>query len=76
MKKGDLRRFTVNDSGGGDWLGERWSVGDIFMVLEINSLHPRSSFPKQVTFLVNGTIMTGWGLPWIMTYSEALNEAG
>ena len=74
MKKGDLRRFTVNDSGGGDWLGECWSVGDIFMVLEV--VQPRSSFPKQVTFLVNSTIMTGWGLPWIMTYSEALNEAG
>ena len=74
MKKGDLRRFTVNDSGGGDWLCEGVRVGDIFMVLEV--VQPRSSFPKQVTFLVNSTIMTGWGLPWIMTYSEALNEAG
>ena len=69
MKKGDLRRFTVNVSDGG-----RWSVGDIFMVLEV--VQPRSSFPKQVTFLVNSTIMTGWGLPWIMTYSEALDETG
>ena len=74
MQPGDLRRFTVNDSGGGDWLGECWSAGDIFMVLEV--LQPRSSFPKQVTFLVNSTIMTGWGLPWIMTYSEALDETG
>ena len=75
MKKGDLRRFTVNDSGADVHLvGERWSVGDIFMVLDI--VQPRSSFPKQVTFLVNSTIMTGWGLPWLMTYSEALNEAG
>ena len=74
MQPGDLRRFTVNDSGGGDWLGECWSAGDIFMVLEV--VQPRSSFPKQVTFLVNSTIMTGWGLPWLMTYSEALNEAG
>ena len=69
MKKGDLRRFTVNVSD-----GEGWRAGDIFMVLEV--VQPRSSFPKQVTFLVNSTIMTGWGLPWIMTYSEALNEAG
>ena len=69
MKPGDLRRFTVNVG-----IGERWSAGDIFMVLEV--VQPRSSFPKQVTFLVNSTIMTGWGLPWIMTYSEALNEAG
>ena len=69
MKKGDLRRFTVNVSDGG-----RWSVGDIFMVLEV--VQPRSSFPKQVTFLVNSTIMTGWGLPWIMNNSEDLNEAG
>ena len=74
MKPGDLRRFTVNDSGGGDWLGECWSAGDIFMVLEV--VQPRSSFPKQVTFLVNSTIMTGWGLPWIMNNSEVLNEAG
>lgn len=71
MKTGDLRRFTVNVG-----VGERWNAGDIFMVLEINSLHPRSSFPKQVTFLVNSTIMTGWGLPWIMNNSEALDEAG
>lgn len=75
MKKGDLRRFTVNDSGADVHLvGERWSVGDIFMVLEV--VQPRSSFPKQVTFLVGGRIEEGWGLPWIMNTSEALDEAG
>ena len=75
MKKGDLRRFTVSDiDSARDDVGERWNVGDIFMVLEV--VQPRSSFPKQVTFLVNSTIMTGWGLPWIMTYSEDLNETG
>ena len=75
MKPGDLRRFTVNDSGGGDWLGERWSVGDVFVVLEVVAI-PRSSFPRQVTFLVGDRIEKGWGLPWIMTYSEALDETG
>ena len=75
MKKGDLRRFTVNDSGAVVPLtGERWSVGDIFMVLEV--LQPRSSFPKQVTFLVGDRIEEGWGLPWIMNTSEALDETG
>ena len=70
MKKGDLRRFngklTVDDA--------EFGVGDVFVVLDI--IQPRSSFPKQVTFLVNGMIMTGWGLPWIMNNSEALDEAG
>ena len=70
MKPGELRRFT--QYGAQD--ESEFGPGDIFMVLEV--VQPRSSFPKQVTFLVNSTIMTGWGLPWIMTYSEALNEAG
>lgn len=77
MKKGDLRRFTVSDIDSAtptNATGERWNVGDIFMVLEV--VQPRSDFPKQVTFLVNSTIMTGWGLPWIMNNSEVLNEAG
>jgi hypothetical protein len=70
MEKGDLRRFngnlTIDDL--------EFSSGDIFMVLDVHQ--PRSAFPKEVTFLVNGTIMTGWGFPWIMNNSEALNEAG
>lgn len=68
MKKGDLRQFTVD--GGGLEFG----AGDIFMVLDI--VQPRSAFPKQVSFLVNGTIMTGWGLPWVMNNSEVISEAG
>ena len=71
MKKGDLRRFTVAD---GSVSRKRWGMGDIFMVLDI--IQPRSSFPRQVTFLVGGRIEEGWGLPWIMNNSEALNEAG
>jgi len=70
MKKGDLRRFngnlTVDDL--------EFSSGDIFMVLDVHQ--PRSAFPKEVSILVNGTIMTGWGFPWIMNNSEALNAAG
>ena len=72
MKPGELRRFT--QYGAQD--ESEFGPGDIFMVLEINSLHPRSSFPKQVTFLVGDRIEKGWGLPWIMTYSEALDETG
>lgn len=75
MQPGELRRFTV---AGSELRGEdpavRWNVGDIFMVLEV--VQPRSAFPKQVTFLVGDRIMTGWGYPWIMNNSEALNEAG
>lgn len=71
MKKGDLRRFTVAD---GSVAMERWGMGDIFVVLDI--IQPRSSFPRQVTFLVGGRIEEGWGLPWIMNNSEALDEAG
>ena len=70
MKPGELRRFT--QYGAQD--ESEFGPGDIFMVLEV--VQPRSSFPKQVTFLVNSTIMTGWGLPWIMNNSEVLNEAG
>lgn len=70
MKPGDLRRFNdnliVDDA--------EFGVGDIFMVLDV--FHRRSSLPAEVTFLVNGKIMTGWGLPWIMNNSEALNEEG
>ena len=72
MKKGDLRRFTVADDASRPTT--RWGMGDIFMVLDI--IQPRSAFPKQVTFLVGGRIEEGWGLPWIMNNSEALNEAG
>ena len=74
MKPGDLRRFTVNDLNAAWPAGERWSVGDVFVVLEV--VQPRSAFPKQVTFLVGDRIEEGWGLPWIMTYSEALDETG
>lgn len=75
MKKGDLRRFTVSDVySTAAAVGERWNVGDIFMVLDI--IQPRSTFPKQVTFLVGDRIEEGWGLPWIMNNSEVINEAG
>ena len=74
MKKGDLRRFTVNDLNAAWPAEERWSVGDIFVVLDI--IQPRSGFPQGVTFLVGGRIEEGWGLPWIMNTSEALDEAG
>ena len=74
MQPGDLRRFTVNDSAAADIAGERWNVGDVFVVLEV--VQPRSAFPKQVTFLVGDRIEEGWSLPWIMTYSEALDETG
>jgi hypothetical protein len=70
MKKGDLRRFNGNltiDAA-------EFSSGDIFMVLDV--FHRRSSLPAEVTFLVNGKIMTGWGYPWVMNTSEAINEAG
>ena len=69
MKKGDLRRFNGE-------LGEdaEFSSGDIFMVLDV--FHRRSSLPAEVTFLVNGKIMTGWGFPWVMNNSEAIDEAG
>jgi hypothetical protein len=70
MKKGDLRRFngnlTVDDL--------EFRSGDLFVVLDI--VQPRSAFPREVTFLVNGKIMTGWGYPWVMNTSEAVNEAG
>ena len=70
MKKGDLRRFngnlTVDDL--------EFSSGDIFMVLDVRQ--PRSAFPAEVTFLVNGKIMTGWGYPWVMNTSEAVDAAG
>ena len=69
MKPGDLRRFNGPLTG-----VSSFSSGDIFMVLDVRQ--PRSAFPAEVTFLVNGTIMTGWGYPWIMNTSEALNEAG
>jgi hypothetical protein len=71
MKKGNLRRFngnlTIDDE-------LEFGVGDIFMVLDV--FHRRSSLPAEVTFLVNGKIMTGWGYPWVMNTSEAVNEAG
>jgi hypothetical protein len=70
MKKGDLRRFNGNLTI--DNL--EFSSGDIFMVLDV--FHRRSSLPAEVTFLVNGTIMTGWGYPWVMNTSEAVNESG
>ena len=70
MKPGDLRRFngnlTIDDA--------EFGVGDLFVVLDVRQ--PRSAFPAEVTFLVNGTIMTGWGYPWIMNSSEAVNEEG
>jgi len=71
MKPGDLRRFTAVGTVVDDL---EFGVGDLFVVLEI--VQPRSAFPRQVTFLVNGTIMTGWGYPWIMNSSEAVNEEG
>ena len=70
MKKGDLRRF--NDNLAID--AAEFGVGDIFMVLDV--FHRRSALPAEVTFLVNSKIMTGWGYPWIMNTSEAVNEAG
>ena len=76
MQPGDLRRFTVNDSGGGDWLGECWSAGDIFMVIDIVEVPGRAD-RTGVTFLVGGRLVTqDWGLPWIMNNSEVINEAG
>ena len=72
MKPGDLRRFTVADVYAPVPAGERWNVGDIFVVLKV--VQPRSAFPKQVTFLVGDRIEEGWGLPWIMNNSEALDE--
>lgn len=69
MKKGDLRRFNGHPQG-----VSSFNVGDIFMVLDI--VRKRSAFPAEVSFLVNGTIMTGWGFPWIMNNSEVINEAG
>jgi hypothetical protein len=70
MKKGDLRRFNGNLT----FDAAEFSSGDIFMVLDV--FHRRSALPAEVTFLVNGKIMTGWGYPWIMNTSEAVNEAG
>jgi hypothetical protein len=70
MKKGDLRRFNGNLTIDVAEFG----VGDIFMVLDV--FHRRSSLPAEVTFLVNGKIMTGWGFPWVMNNSEVINEAG
>jgi hypothetical protein len=71
MKPGDLRRFngnlTIDDE-------LEFSSGDIFMVLDV--FHRRSALPAEVTFLVNGKIMTGWGYPWVMNTSEVLSEAG
>jgi len=69
MKKGDLRRFNRPLQG-----VSSFNVGDLLMVLDI--VRPRSAFPAEVSFLVNGTIMTGWGFPWIMNNSEVINEAG
>ena len=74
MQPGDLRRFTPY--GIPAELAARVGVfgaGDIFMVLEI--VEPHGGLRKEVTFLVNSTIMTGWGLLWIMNNSEVLNEA-
>ena len=72
MKVGDLRRF--NGLIGAEPGGASFSVGDVFVVLDI--VQPRSAFPQQVTFLVGGQVEEGWGLPWIMNNSEALNEVG
>jgi hypothetical protein len=69
MKKGDLRRFNGPLQG-----VSSFSVGDVFVVLDI--VQPRSAFPQQVTFLVGGQVEEGWGLPWVMNNSEALDEAG
>lgn len=69
MQPGDLRRFTPYGIPGECEFG----AGDIFMVLEV--VEPRGGLRKEVTFLVNSTIMTGWGLLWIMNNSEVLNEA-
>ena len=69
MKKGELRRFNGPLTG-----VSSFSVGDVFVVLDI--VQPRSAFPQQVTFLVGGQVEEGWGLPWVMNNSEALDEAG
>ena len=69
MKPGDLRRFNGPLTG-----VSSFSVGDVFVVLDI--VQPRSAFPQQVTFLVGGQVEEGWGLPWVMNNSEALDEAG
>ena len=69
MKPGDLRRFNGPLTG-----VESFSVGDLFVILDI--VQPRSAFPQQVTFLVGDRVEEGWGLPWIMNNSEALNEVG
>jgi hypothetical protein len=70
MKPGDLRRFNGNLT----FDAAEFSSGDIFMVLDV--FHRRSALPAEVTFLVNGKIMTGWGYPWIMNTSEVIDEEG
>lgn len=68
MQPGDLRRFTVNDSGAVGLAGERWSVGDVFVVLALSE--------RRTDFLFGGRLETGWNAVWIEQSSEALDEAG